>query len=400
MKLKDLKEQLKKYIYIEDPDVVDVVLASTIATRLQIGNPVWMVVIGAPSAGKTQYINPLEHAQPAGQKFIHRITDLTSNTFLSGYKTKDYDPSLLHHIGEKPATLLFPDLTSLFSKDQAELREILGQFRTVYEGYLLKHTGNGPPLTWEGYLGVIAASTPSIYKHFEEYADMGERFLYYRMKPYDRDKALETASTRKLFGKALDAKIGELYGEYLQHVLGNVSQIPTPRAEDAEALKEMAKIASVIRTQVHVDKYSGLVDRIPESEMPMRTMLQLRSLAMGMMVMNTVEYGSAYLTDENHRALEWCAFSLASDERRSTLKTLTKYPQGTTAAAVGGDMRLPSKTASHYLEELHALELVSKYQQNHRADVWTMQDEKIMDATKRAFNIEQVEGEHIEEYAF
>lgn len=391
MTLKELKQKLTDYMYIEDSDIVDVVLASALANIKEVGNPVWLVIVGAPSSGKTQVLMPLDHAQPAGQKTIHKVTDLTPNTFLSGAKTKDYDPSLLTRIGENPGILLFPDLTSLFSKDAQVLQEVLGQLRHIYDGYLVKHTGNSLPIEWSGRLGILAASTSSIYKHFEDMADMGERFLYYRMKPFDKDKALSTAMTRRFSGKALDAAIGELYHDYLVDVASTVTTIPTMHEEDKDAITAMAKIASVIRTPVSVDRYSGLVDRIPESEMPMRTALQLRTLATGMMIMNMREYGTSRLTDANLRALEWCAFSLANDERRATLKTLASYAQGASASAVGQKMHLPTKTAERSLEQLHALGLVT-LTRGGGADLWRLVDETLKGAVLRAHDLQEFDG--------
>jgi len=350
-------------------------------------------VVGASSSGKTQVLMPLDNAQAEGKKTIHKVTDLTPNTFLSGARTKEYDPSLLTRIGDDPGMLLFPDLTSLFSKDPQVLQEVLGQLRHIYDGYLVKHTGNGPPIEWNGSLGILAASTPSIYRHFEGMADMGERFLYYRMKPFDKNQALDVAMTRKLSGKALDTAIGELYREYLTDVASNVETVPNLHSDDVRAISEMAKIASVIRTPVSVDRYSGLVDRIPEAEMPMRTALQLRTLAKGLAIMNMREHGTSRLTTANLRALEWCAFSLANDERRATLKTLATYLRGATASAIGQSMKLPTKTAERVLEQLNALGLVTLTSAG-GVDLWSLVEETLVDAVRRVNEIVVVDEAH------
>jgi len=75
----------------------------------------------------------------------------------------------------------------------------------VYDGKMTKYSGNNPePITWEGYVGVLAGSTPSVYGHFEKVADMGERFIYYRMKEFDQKKAMTLAMERTVYGKELD----------------------------------------------------------------------------------------------------------------------------------------------------------------------------------------------------
>ena len=402
MTLSKLKEGLREHLYIEDEDVIDVVMAATLSNIMRLGQPVWLVLIGAPSSGKTQYILPLEHSQPEGKKIIHQITDLTPNTFLSAYNAgKGKEPiSMLHRIGEY-GIMLFPDLTSLFSKEPQVMQEILGQLRHVYDGYLTKHTGNQEPMEWKGSLGIIAASTASLYDHFSRVADMGERFLYYRLRPFDRDKATNKALNRKLYGKDLDQHIGTLYREYLSSVaLQTVSKAgkkgkkegkPLFTDKDNERLKEIAKFASIIRTPVHTDFKTRHVDRIPEPEMPMRTVLQLRGLALGMMVMNECETGKAALTEKNHRALEWCAFSLADDERRMTLQTLAQYPAGCTAAGLAMVLGLPTHSVGYYLQQLDALKIARRTKGGSTADLWHMKEESDREIVLR-LTVAQVQG--------
>lgn len=380
---------------MEDEDILDVIMAASITNVMQLGQPVWLVVIGAPSSGKTQYIAPLEYAQPAGKQIIHEITDITPNTFLSGSitsKNKDFEPSLLKRIGDH-GILLFPDLTALFSKEAQTLHEILGQLRHIYDGHLTKMTGNQEPITWKGKLGIIGASTASLYRHFEEIADMGERFMYYRMKPADVDKSVDKSLNRTLYGQALDEHIGELYKEYISDVIQSKTQEPTFTEEDNRKIKEMAKLASVIRTSVHVNERTQEVDRIPESEMPMRTALQLRGLALGMCVMNEHENGSATLTEKNLRALEWCAFSLANDERRKTLQVLAEYPQGCTSAAVAMKLGLPTNSTSNYMQQLAALRVLRRIKvDGSNADIWKMEDDNIREIILRLSGTERQDG--------
>jgi len=390
---------MREHLYMEDEDIIDVIMAATITNVMQLGQPVWLVIIGAPSSGKTQYIAPLEFSQPAGKKIIHEITDITPNTFLSGSLTSKkgdnaFEPSLLKRIGDH-GILLFPDLTALFSKESQTLHEILGQLRHIYDGHLTKLTGNQEPISWKGKLGIIGASTASLYRHFEDIADMGERFMYYRMKPYDVDRAVDKSLSRTLYGQALDEHIGELYKEYLSDVMAanDTDNPPTFTDEDNKKIKEMAKLASVIRTPVHTNERSNEVDRIPEPEMPMRTALQLRGLALGMCVMNMNENGSSTLTEKNIRALEWCAFSLANDERRKTLQALAEYPAGCTASAIAMSLGLPTTPTANYLQQLAALRVCSRLKvDGSNADLWIMQDESMRDIILRLSGTERQDG--------
>lgn len=395
MKLATLKKKMREHLYMEDEDILDVIMAASISNVMQLGQPVWLVIIGAPSSGKTQYIAPLEYSQPAGEKIIHEITDITPNTFLSGSigkKDGNFEPSLLKRIGDH-GILLFPDLTALFSKESQTLHEILGQLRHIYDGHLTKLTGNQEPISWKGKLGIIGASTASLYRHFETIADMGERFMYYRMKPYDVDKAVDKSLGRELYGQALDEYIGGLYKEYIGGVIQSHEKTPTFSNSDNEKIKQMAKLASVIRTSVHTNERTQEVDRIPEPEMPMRTALQLRGLALGMCIMNENETGTPTLTDKNIRALEWCAFSLANDERRKTLQALAEYPSGCTSAAIAMALGLPTTPTSAYLQQLASLRVCRRLKADgSNADLWMMEDENMRDIILRLSNTERQEG--------
>ena len=61
MKLADLKKEIQQYQYMEDTSIVDVSIASIIANRLKFGDPVWLMIIGASSGGKSQILRPLSY---------------------------------------------------------------------------------------------------------------------------------------------------------------------------------------------------------------------------------------------------------------------------------------------------------------------------------------------------
>jgi hypothetical protein len=70
MTLQDFHNELDKLLYIEDHAMVDIILASIVANSLQIGDPVWLTLIGPSSGGKSQIIRPFAIGNPS---FIHRI---------------------------------------------------------------------------------------------------------------------------------------------------------------------------------------------------------------------------------------------------------------------------------------------------------------------------------------
>lgn len=353
MKLLELKQELGKLLHFEDTGVIDVLMAANLATRLELGNPIWLIIIGVSSGGKSQIIRPLATADP---KFVHRVDDLTENTLISGMRTEE--TSLLLKIGPK-GIIAISDLTTIFSKSEESRNSILGQLRLVYDGELTKYFGNQKPVSWKGALGVVAGSTPTIYRHFEVVADMGERFIYYRMKPFDADKAVEKALGNKIYGHELDAAIAKLYDQYQKAVVKKClgSNIP-PLDETSKArILAIANFAAKMRTPIHLDYKTGLVDRVPFSEMPMRVALQLSALARGMSLMAYNETDSYQLSEEQLKEIEWCAYSLANEERRSIMKTLAKYSfdDSIKTQNVGDEIGLDTAITGRNLQQLAAI---------------------------------------------
>ena len=322
MNLQELKEKIQEYQYLESSDVIDVALSSILCTRLSLGAPVWLTIIGASSGGKTQILRPLGMTD---EKFIHSVDNLTPNTLLSGANVgKGQEPSLLKRIGSK-GIVLISDMTVLFTNEEKDA--ILGALRTIYDGYYTRHVGNkGEALTWTGQLGIIAGSTPSIYSHFEEVADMGERFLYYRMKDFNSEKATEIAMNRKIFGKELNQKLSGFYTEYLKGVIEWSLENPILPELPPEVIKRIIKIAQLaerIRTTSHVD-WQRVMDRLPVPAYPMRASQQLRSIARGLQIMRLAE--GSNIGQADLKILDWIGWSLANEEKRACLKYLAELP--------------------------------------------------------------------------
>lgn len=363
MKFAELREEVAKYLHIEDDGMFRVAFASVIATRMKLGDPVWLLIIGPSSSGKSQVLRPLALTD---EKFIHRVDDLTDNTFLSGATVKkgEKDVSLLKRIGPS-GIVVISDLTVIFSKNSESRDAILGQLRMVYDGEMTKFSGvKSEPITWKGSLGVIAGSTPSAYRHFEEIADMGERFIYYKMKPYNVELATRRSLQRTVYGKDLDNILSSLYAEYIKEcVLGcSGGGVPELSPEVRERIIKIAMFAAILRTPTHYDKYMHAITHIPVSEMPMRVALQLSSLAKGLMVMRYHESGEWLLNEDDIESIEWVAYSLANEERRACLRVLAHYDMGEcpSSTEIADDIGLSTDVVKMNLQHLVAAGVLTR----------------------------------------
>lgn len=360
MKLLDLKKEIEQYQYFEDTNIIDVSLASIISTRMKLGEPIWLIIIGPSSGGKSQILRPLALTDP---KFLHRIDDLTENTFLSGANlgAGKGSPSLLTRIGSH-GMLVVSDFTVIFSKSEEVRATILSQFRMIYDGEMNKSSGSSDkPISWKGSLGVIAGSTPSIYAKFEEVSDMGERFIYYRMKDYDAEKATRLAMSRKMYGKALDDKLSTLYADYMKEVIvANKDTVITLSDETNERILQISLFAERVRTTAHLTFRTQEMDRIPCSAMPMRVAQQLTAMANGLALIRNYESGDMKLTENDHSMLEWCGYSLANEEKRHCLKALaqTKYGEYTKTSVIADVIGLSTTITRSILQNLAAVNVI------------------------------------------
>jgi len=377
MKLQELKEKIQEYQYLEDTSIIDASVASVIATRLMLGSPIWLMIIGASSGGKSQILRPLALTD---EKFMHRVDDLTENTFLSGAKVKkDQDnPSLLHKIGEH-GMLIISDLTVLFSKSAESKATILSQFRMIFDGEMTKYSGNSSePITWKGSLGVLAGSTPSAYAMFEEVSEMGERFIYYRMKEYDPMKATRLALSRTIYGNDLDMKLSALYQEYMKDAMDSYKGEEIVMKEEAiERLIEISSLAEKIRTPVHMDFKNEKIVRIPIPAMPMRVAQQLLAISKGLAVMQNHETGSFELDEEKMLIMDWCCYSLANEEKRAVLKALASvgYGMSLRTSVIADAIGLDTMVTRLILQNLTALSVLKRTGSGDELH-WKIQEER------------------------
>lgn len=387
MKFQELQEKVSEYVYSEDDGMTRIALASIIATKMKLGDPVWMLLIGPSSGGKSQVLRPLSLIDT---KFIHRIDDLTENTFLSGSKSSGGEVSLLKKIGPM-GMIVISDITVIFSKSQESRTSILGQLRMIYDGEMTKHVGNDPkPIVWKGYLGMLAGSTPSVYSHFEEVADMGERFIYYRMKPYDVEKATRISLGRKIYGKELDSKLGDMYAEYVKESIGNSEDVAPISIEVYERIIQIAMFAAKLRTPTHCNKYTGIIDKIPVSEMPMRVALQLQNIARGISVMNFNDHGKWDLEENDIKDIEWCAYSLANEENRACLKILANvdFENYVSTQSVADAIGLDTSVTSISLQHLAAVGIISRFG-NNSSLTWGIKNKSTWSIVRRLEGIDK-----------
>lgn len=385
MTRQDLHNELSKILYIEDYNLVDTMLASVLANSQKIGDPVWLTVIGPSSGGKSQYIRPLAKANPG---LFLQIDDLTSNTLISGNGAAQ---SLIFKIKDV-GILSLDDLTVLMSKNAEDRNAILSQFRMIYDGRMTKASGKsgGEGITWEGHAGMIAGATPAIYRFFADVADMGERFINYRMKDIDEDKAVDFVMANNLSAKEMDEKIKHMYAQYFNFIMPKIKETNIPVDDKTmAAIINISKAGTRLRTPVTTDDREHFVSEFPISEMPFRAMKQLTNIAKAFMVMHYTETGEEELPEDLRTAIEWIGYSLANDKRRAYFNAVIglegKYMKATARniSAYTGLHHTAVERGMNVLSAIGVVQMNEDPDGERKVRYWTAADTNLKEIVKR-----------------
>ena len=263
----------------------------------------------------------------------------------------------------------------------------------------------GEGITWEGHAGFIAGSTPSIYRFFAEVADMGERFINYRMKDMDEDKAVDFVMKSGLSSKQMDEAIKLIYGQYFSDLMPKVKETKIPIDIDTQkAIIDISKAATRLRTPVVTDEREHFVSEFVVPEMPFRVMKQLMNMTKALMVMNYAETGSDVLPTDLRTAVEWCGYSLADDKRRAYFKALIGLEQQglkATARNISAYTGLHHTAVERGMSILSAIGVVKMNEvddtkKENQTKTWTVSDYRLKEIVKRIDPPKKVEADDYE----
>lgn len=372
-KLADIKAEFAKYFVVKDPWAIEMVLASVIGNMVLDRDPIWIMIIGPSSGGKTTILAPL-----AGIERVFFIDDLTEKTLLSGYKIKGKEYSLLRRIGS--GILAFSDFTSILSKNMNSKGEILTQLKLVYDGKVTKYTGTGG-LPWEGKMGFIGACTPDIYTHLENSRSMGERFLYYWFDQPTNKEIMEKQKSVAISSKEITLRMQELYGSYYNDVKEYAGEnIPELKLTPVQRQRvdDAAQFCILGKATIRTDFKTGKPDAIPNISGVGRDIKIFDTLLHTLQLMNCYENDDRSLPVQDWMidAVEKCAYSSINRERRKILEILTQNRDPMTASTIGANegLGLEKESTEKYLRPLHAVGLIKK-NTLHGAHQWFIDDE-------------------------
>lgn len=363
-------DQIKKLYHsvyhIADDTIIDVILAITIGAKLK-GDPIWLMIIGAPSAGKSELINMV-----SGVDYVHQVSNLTENSFLSGMSRSDgKEKSLLTKIGKR-GMIIMKDYTSILSMKHDKREVIAGQMREIFDGKITKKTGNGTDPSWEGKINFIGGSTDKIFSAEGESAGMGRRNVNYVMPVEDDEARMAMGRTSRKNTNDIDIKrlqIIEAVKEFVEYKTVDMpDDLPQVDDEISEQLLELANFVTRVRTPTERD-FKGMMKTVLFAEMPMRMSNQIHQLAQYFMYMNEDK-----LLPHHLEILFKISLDSIPKSKRLALEYLSQYDNMTTKA-FAHVIKYPTDTAREWLEDLNVLGICSRQTvKETQTDIWKIDD--------------------------
>jgi hypothetical protein len=341
-----------------------------VAANLMPGDPVWLMLVGPPSCGKTEILCSL-----LSLPHTHLASTLTEASLLSGTpnrdKAKGSRGGLLRNIGEF-GFLIAKDFTSVLSMSREARPQLLAALREIFDGQWVRNVGTdgGKTLAWAGKVAMLAGVTPTIDRHHGVMGAMGERFVFCRFPDLDEGAYIAAAvkhlgAERKMRDE-LAAVVAGLFAD-----LRIPDSYPPFSSEAIDRLTALCKLGVRLRSAVERD-YRGEIELIPDPEAPSRLALVLRRLLAGMELVGVP-------TEEAWRVLGSIVMDSAPKIRRQALALLAERGEQSTSD-IAARLGYPSATTRRALEDLVAHRIgVRAPQGKGKPDLWRLHEWAEMD---------------------
>jgi hypothetical protein len=361
MKLATIKTEWEKYIVLKDKYIIDIIMATLVGNLLVDSDPIWLLVTAPSSGGKTTMIAPCVDISS-----VFFIDDVSEKTFLSGYKIKGKDVSLLKMMGS--GIMIFSDFTSILSKNIVSRGEILSQMKLIYDGKLQKYTGTGG-VVWQGKMGVIACSTPDIYSMLESGRSTGERFCYYWLDVPSDDEITMKQEEVSMSSKQMTDIMKWHYKEYFDDVKAFAEKHGVAdlnlNTEQKSRLRKAAMFCVNGKTTIHTNFKNGKVDQIPNKASAGRDSKMFGTLLRTLQLMYAYEKNDHKVPVQDYMIdiVEKSAYSSINRERRAILEILAGANENELTATQIGNLNglgLEKEGVACFLAPLFAVGLVKR----------------------------------------
>ena len=355
----------RNWLHFPDPAPIFAALGVA-AGHLLPGSPVWLMLVGQASCGKTEVINSL-----LGLPHTVSASAVTEASLLSGSSKRDQDKAstggLMREIGDS-GILLLKDFTSVLRMDRDARDKTIGALGEIYDGRWNRAVGadGGRNLEWKGRMSLLAGCTPVIDEYHNVMVPMGSRFMFYRFDLVNgyaqANAALASASMMPQAREAIQAVVVDLFANL--HVPSKLRDI---KGEHRKRLISLANFAICCRSGVQRDPYKHDILGVSDPEAPGRFITAVQQLFQGMLLVGVKDEEAWRVTSrvamDSMPALRLRVIQALSTHRKEGISYET--------AELAAQMRYPLTPVRRCLEDLEALQMVER-DANGKSHTWRM----------------------------
>jgi len=341
-------DTFRRWLYLDD-DAPVLVTAATVAANNAEGDPLWLLIVGPPSSGKTEALQGV-----AGLKYVHGAATVTPASLLSGTspkeRAKNATGGLLRQIGSY-GILLCKDFTSVLSQNRDTAHEALAALREIFDGNWDRPVGSagGQVLSWAGKCGLIGGVTPSIDKYRDVVGALGDRYILLRLPDVKPEEQATAALSQGGNQKQMRADLAEAMVGLIEDA--DLSKVARPLApHEVKKLVALATFTARARTAVERNGYTNEVQVLPQPEGPARIVGQFRRLMGGLEAIGADEETVWAIL---RRVAIDCVPAIRTRVMRTLMAAAGPMGTGDVAKTLGVDW----KTAFRHLEDMRLLEL-------------------------------------------
>lgn len=341
----------RRWLHLPDLDPLLVVAAAAVANLSPERSPLWLLVIGPPSSGKTEVINGLTRLPQC----VYAAT-VTESALLSGTskaeRAADATGGLLRRI-PSPGILMMKDFGSILSQNRDARAAAMAALREVYDGSWTRAVGSdgGRLLEWRGKVGLIAGGTTSYDRHHGVIAALGDRFLLVRLADLEADaaglSALTHAGREGTMRDELDAALAGLVMSADPRLVRDLTDV------ERRELVRLARYTGTARTGIERDGYTGELLVMPSPEGPGRLVVALRQVLAGLWAIGCDD-ATAW------RIVRRVARDTVPALRTTVLCELMRSPDPRRTSDIGAACELVTKTAHRQLDDLALIGLADR----------------------------------------
>ncbi len=358
----------RRWLYLDDPAPIYAVAAALVANRAA-GDPVWLLLVCAPSTGKTEILSAA-----SGIPWVLPAAKVTESSLLSGTpkrdRAKDATGGLLRQIGDF-GVLLIKDFTSVLAQNKDARAEAMAALREVYDGRWDRPVGTdgGRVLSWRGKCGLIGGVTPALDQYGQVTSALGDRFVLLRMPDASVDECGAAALRHGDHERQMRQELQDALAGLVEHA--DTTGVNRALSDDERRrLICLAAYTARARTAVARDGYQQDVLYLPQVEGPGRLVKAYARLLGGLEAIGCDE-ATAWGT------LTRIAIDCAPALRTKVIRELVKQPAPVRTSDIAAAIETVTKTASRYLEDLSILRLAVHGKQSkadNSPDLWAASD--------------------------